>query len=465
MRLRVRWKFIIGFLAYSLVMLGVAFTVTTIMESYGTAFIFIVMIPVVAVAGVSFAIFFARMVTGPLLKVQDAAERVLAGEFDAQLDLDIKRADDEIGDLVASVETMLAQFVRPIRAFTAVFRSVAEGDFSKRIAFDAEGELGELVDAYEKTQCNLKGLVGEIRGAMEHVNASAGELAAAAAVMNTTVQSVSDATQQVSDGAVVQADRIDETASVVAGMAAASREVAQSARTTRENAKSANEVSLTGKKAVERAVATMERILETVTNTAEIVETLQSQSHEISQVVDVITAITDQTNLLALNAAIEAARAGEHGRGFAVVAEEVKNLAEDSKHAAGQITTIIAEVQTNIGAAADAMAAGTDTVTTGKTVINRAGGSLERVASTSTKNVEMVSEISSATQQQQTDADRATAAIDEVAQIATKSVSAIDETASSLETLAGGMEEVNARAQELTKMGQKLERSLGKFKF
>ncbi len=53
---------------------------------------------------------------------------------------------------------------------------------------------------------------------------------------------------------------------------------------------------------------------------------------EVGKLVDSVQAIAGQTNLLALNAAIEAARAGENGRGFAVVAQEIRKLADDTKH-------------------------------------------------------------------------------------------------------------------------------------
>lgn len=78
------------------------------------------------------------------------------------------------------------------------------------------------------------------------------------------------------------------------------------------------------------------------------VNSLVGKLESVNSITDSISQIASQTNLLALNAAIEAARAGEAGRGFSVVAEEVRKLAENSKHAVESITKILEEIKIDI---------------------------------------------------------------------------------------------------------------------
>jgi methyl-accepting chemotaxis protein len=92
-----------------------------------------------------------------------------------------------------------------------------------------------------------------------------------------------------------------------------------------------------------------------VTETAETVSKLGASSQEIGEVIKVITSIAEQTNLLALNATIEAARAGDMGKGFAVVAGEVKDLAQETAKATGDISARVQAIQADTQNAVDAI--------------------------------------------------------------------------------------------------------------
>jgi hypothetical protein len=104
----------------------------------------------------------------------------------------------------------------------------------------------------------------------------------------------------------------------------------------------------------QKAAATANDAARTAEAANETVTRLGASSAEVTGVVELINRIASQTRLLALNATIEAARVGEAGRGFAVVANEVKQLAQETAQATGEIAARIGAIQAQ---AADAVAA------------------------------------------------------------------------------------------------------------
>ncbi|MDR3542974.1 MAG: methyl-accepting chemotaxis protein [Desulfosporosinus sp.] len=102
---------------------------------------------------------------------------------------------------------------------------------------------------------------------------------------------------------------------------------------------------LTGVKQVENST------LEAVASINQFQETF----HAISGILSAVDNIANQTQLLALNASIEAARAGEHGAGFGVVAQEIRTLADNSKHAVSQISQLVLKMTKEVNNVTETM--------------------------------------------------------------------------------------------------------------
>ncbi len=195
--------------------------------------------------------------------------------------------------------------------------------------FELELASASYIDsAHTATHQALAGYAETFKGDVERV---VSQLAAAASQMTGTAQAMARNARQTSSEAENVSEASHSATATVQTIAAASEELAASI----------NEIG----RQVEQSSRISQAATDEANQTHDIVRGLADCSARIGEVVDLIASIASQTNLLALNATIEAARAGDAGKGFAVVAGEVKNLANQTARATGDISTQIGAVQ------------------------------------------------------------------------------------------------------------------------
>ncbi|MFO7705283.1 MAG: methyl-accepting chemotaxis protein [Halopseudomonas sp.] len=327
---------------------------------------------------------------------------------------------------------------RPARRLVAMLDDIArgEGDLTKRLAVDRKDELGDIARGFNAFLDKLQAMIREVVSSVQQVTDAS--------------ENTADIAMRTNDGIQRQLSEIDLVATAVTEMTATAQDVARNAAQAAEAANNADGSANHGRDVVKSTAEAIQALSGDIQKAVASVQSLARDSDNITGILATIRGIAEQTNLLALNAAIEAARAGEQGRGFAVVADEVRNLAQKTQSSTEEIQRMIEQLQKGTRDTVKVMEQ--SRVRTEQSVLQaeEADAALTSITQAVSIITEMNTQIASAAEQQSA-----------VAEDVNRNVSTIDQVAKSV---AGGAQEASEASAGLTRLAEHQRRLINQFK-
>jgi len=277
----------------------------------------------------------------------------------------------------------------PILSLAAATRRVsAAQDYSVSVEVaESADEAGQLSAAFNQMISSLRDVLAETK---------------------TMTAEVATSSNQITTGAQQQVATLTESASSLNQIATAAeqfkatiQEFVDRAQAVQEAAEEMGKRSDEGRGLTQESVSRIDQVRENAQEAGESVLDLSNQMHRINEVTNSVNEIAEQTKLLSLNASIEAARAGEEGRGFAVVATQVRELANQSKEAAGRIEAIISQTQKSMQTVVAAIEEGSRLSEESREIIKRMQVAFEQIATAVYQTIEAMRQISSGAKEQE----------------------------------------------------------------
>ncbi|ABO24025.1 PAS domain-containing methyl-accepting chemotaxis protein [Shewanella loihica] len=238
----------------------------------------------------------------------------------------------------------LSLILKPFNALVEQASGIIDDPLATAVYCGRQDELGKLSFALQYLLTETGGAVGRMADSAESIQ----ELSVS---LNETISHTRDRADS-------QSQQTSQAATAVEEMSASFNEVSQNIQHAAEEMSMSHEAAEKGHELLVEVIQAIKGLHQEVSNFSAVVASIEQDSQEINEVLEVIRGIAEQTNLLALNAAIEAARAGESGRGFAVVADEVRQLSSRTSESTSHIEAIVSKFRDSTLKASQTMQAG-----------------------------------------------------------------------------------------------------------
>ncbi|WP_100402147.1 methyl-accepting chemotaxis protein [Bacillus sp. FJAT-42315] len=382
-----------------------------------TAFMVKMIVAAVVIFGIFIAVYIANSLTKPIIRVVTRMKDVSGGDLTQE---DLKATTkDEIGELVHSINEMNKQ----IRTMTMEIQEVSD------IVASQSEELTQSSQEVGEGSLQIASTMEELAKATESQAYTTTKLADS---MNKLMTNIQDA-----NGNSIKVSDVSENVLVL---------------------------SKQGNQSMMDSMKKMNIIDENVKEAVTKVQSLYEHTKGISQLVQVISAISEQTNMLALNATIEAARAGEHGKGFAVVAGEVRKLSEQVGSSVTEITDIVTTIQSETALVVGSLEKSFELVDEGTIQIKQTGEAFDTITSSIEDVVYKIQTVTNDLSEIVQETEEMEGALTSIVSISEETAAGVEETAASSEQSTISMQEISRNADSLASLAEKLNTLVRRFK-
>lgn len=247
-------------------------------------------------------------------------------------------------------------------------KEISNGNVNvEKINIKSNDELSLVADAFNQMTYDLKDIIGNIginSNKISNLAMLLKEMADQNLIISTKTASITEGNVE---GASEQVIKTVRTKEILSNLFDKTKDIQSYSKEIITSIDSAYSKTVKSRENTDEMSSKMETLDNVISDTLDSTYKLKTHSAEIKNIIQIINNIYNKINMLSINAAIEAARAGQHGKGFAVVAQEIKNLADSSKDASGNIEKLLQEIGLMIEALLESMIGGADEVKESRT--------------------------------------------------------------------------------------------------
>ena len=367
--------------------------------------------------------------------------------------------------LIVNANYAIKMQVQRIKGVTRKLEQIADGeaDLTKRIPVRNNDEISDLVHASNAMMDNFQMIIRDLKTQTDTLYNAADEIQKSADATLQSSKLIEAESSHVEKDSMLQLNSIQESARAMEEISRGISHVTESIMDISSVANDTEENASKGTDVIDDLLKELNNLHEKTDQSVTRTKELEKLSERIGEFTNVITGISDQTNLLALNASIEAARAGEAGKGFAVVAEEVRKLAEESKHAAERISGVVTNVQSETVHIVNAIASTSTVLESGRVIANEAQHAFHEISDSIKSISDQVELVSSAAEEIAASTEEISASFDDVANLAHQTNTRVEEMAQGARHQLQDMAHMDQVIDSLYDISKELTSTTGKF--